>query len=302
MSFFAILFSLLIEQVRPMAQHNSVHAALHHWGRWAQRVCDAGQGAHGWLTWALAVAAPALLSAVIFWLLSWVHGLLGFVWLVLMLYFTLGFRQFSHHFTAIRVALESGDEVAAKSAFTRWTGQDAQQLGRAELLRQVLQFSTLASHRHVFGVLTAFMVLLVLGGGPAGAVLYRLAEHTARQWPQMLEPVPAHQASASAAQQAWHAIDALPVRTTAVVFAVVGNFEEALANWRQERRPAGNDALLLLATAGAINVPFLDVETDTSGQQGEPQLAHLGTLVGLLWRGVVFCLLMLAFGVLARLL
>ncbi|HEY1228375.1 MAG TPA: cobalamin biosynthesis protein CbiB, partial [Ramlibacter sp.] len=43
MSFFAILFALLIEQVRPLARHNPVHAALRRWVRWSIRTCDAGK-------------------------------------------------------------------------------------------------------------------------------------------------------------------------------------------------------------------------------------------------------------------
>jgi adenosylcobinamide-phosphate synthase len=50
------------------------------------------------------------------------------------------------------------------------------------LLRQVIEQSVLAAHRHVFGVLAAFVVFWLLGLGPAGAVLYRMAEYLSRSW------------------------------------------------------------------------------------------------------------------------
>ena len=41
MSFFAILFALLLEQVRPLARHNLIHATLRGWARQAPGAGDA---------------------------------------------------------------------------------------------------------------------------------------------------------------------------------------------------------------------------------------------------------------------
>ena len=115
MSFFAILFALLIEQVRPLARHNPIHAMLRAWARWTSTNFDAGKPQHGWITWGLAVLIPSAVSALVHWLLviflGWPFAL---VWSVAVLYITLGFRQFSHHFTAIRDALDAGDEQLAR--------------------------------------------------------------------------------------------------------------------------------------------------------------------------------------------
>ncbi|MDP3169520.1 MAG: cobalamin biosynthesis protein CbiB, partial [Polaromonas sp.] len=35
MSFFAVLFALIIEQARPLARGNVIHANLRRWARWA---------------------------------------------------------------------------------------------------------------------------------------------------------------------------------------------------------------------------------------------------------------------------
>ena len=106
MSFFAILFALLIEQVRPLARQNLIHTSLRGWARWVSRNFDAGKPHHGWVAWTLAVVAPAAATFAIHWavilLLGWPFAVL---WSVAVLYITLGFRQFSHHFTNIRDAL-----------------------------------------------------------------------------------------------------------------------------------------------------------------------------------------------------
>jgi adenosylcobinamide-phosphate synthase len=231
-----------------------------------------------------------------FWLLWSLHGLLAFAWTVLMLYLTLGFRQFSHHFTAIRAALESGDDAAARQVLADWQGPVSPDMGRPELLRRALGLGTVAAHRHVFGVLVIFLPLIWLGAGPAGAVLYRMAEYLSRQWQTPDVATAPGSTVARVAAQAWRLIDFLPMRLTALSFAVVGNFEEALASWRHEgwrETDEPHDALLLAATAGAINARLV-VQGGLAGADArEPQLAHLASLVGLVWRSVLLWLLLL---------
>lgn len=296
MSLIAILLALLLEQARPLAADNPVHRAMQGWAGWVRRSVDAGQPLHAWLAWSLAVGVPALASMGVFWLLWSLHGLLAFAWTVLILYLTLGFRQFSHHFTAIRAALESGDETAARQVLADWQGPLPPDMGRNELLRRVLALGTVSAHRHVFGVLVMFLLLAWLGAGPAGAVLYRMAEFLSRKW-QAPDTAAAPASTVSrVVGQAWRLVDHLPLRLTALSFAVVGNFEEALASWRQDSgrdADASHDALLLAATAGAINAR-LGAQGGADGSDvREPQLAHLASLVGLVWRSVLLWLLLL---------
>ena len=181
MSFFAILFALLIEQVRPLARHNPIHAGLRVWARWVSRNFDTGKPHHGWVAWTLAVVVPSLAAVAVHWalmlLLGWPFAVL---WSVAVLYVTLGFRQFSHHFTNIRDALDSGDEARARELLAQWQQVDASELPRSEIVRHVIEYSVLAAHRHVFGVLAWFSVLAAFGLGPAGAVLYRTSEFVYR--------------------------------------------------------------------------------------------------------------------------
>jgi len=327
MSFFAILFALLIEQARPLARTNPIHAGLRAWALSVSRNFDAGKPHHGWVSWGLAVLLPSLAVLAIHWLLLWGVGWpLAVVWNVAVLYITLGFRQFSHHFTRIRDALESGDEDGARAALAHWQQVDVGELTRSEIVRHVIEYSALAAHRHVFGVLAWFSVLAALGLGPTGAVLYRLAEFVSRYW-HYKERTGVQPASASlqrASAEAWTVIDWLPARLTALSFAVVGSFEEAIEGWRfhAQRFPNDNDGVVLAATAGAINVRLggealraradlqtpqgLEIEADIGDSDStpgrEPEVGHLRSVVGLVWRSVVVWMLLLALLTLARLL
>ncbi len=326
MSFFAILFALLIEQARPLARSNPVHAGLRLWARWVSRNFDAGKSHHGWVAWALTVVGPTLAAAVIYWLLDGFVGWpLAIVWSTVVLYFTLGFRQFSHHFTAIRDALDAGDEAQARELLAQWQRVEVADLPRSELLRHVIEYSVLAAHRHVFGVLACYSILAALGFGPAGAVLYRLAEFVARYWLHRSATQPVSTGLQAASARAWSLIDWVPARATALAFAVVGSFEEAIDCWRHhaQRFPNDNDGVVLAATSGAVNVrlggeALRSATTEQGSAAGEPspgdsadsestpgreaEPAHLRSIVGLVWRSVVLWMVLLALLTLARLL
>jgi adenosylcobinamide-phosphate synthase len=315
MSFFAILIALLLEQARPLVYNNIVHSGLRAWSRLVRRNLDGGARAHGWVAWVLAAGVPALIAGLVYWALWRFSSVLAFAWLTAVLYVTVGFRQFSHHFTDIRQALETGNEVAAREKLASWLRVEAASLPRPELLRQVIEHAVLAAHRHVFGVLICFGVFWALGLGPAGAVFYRMAEYLSRNWRERADGTPSP-ALRAAARKAWDVVDYLPARITAVGFAIVGNFEESVACWRGEAEQfaPGSDGILLAATSGALGVRLNRLvpssvivagggessETTDSPIRAEPQISHLASAVGLVWRSVVLWMLLLALLTVAR--
>jgi adenosylcobinamide-phosphate synthase len=196
-------------------------------------------------------------------------------------------------------------------------------------VRHVIEYSVLAAHRHVFGVLAWFSILAAFGLGPAGAVLYRMAEFVGRYWRyrSRMQVQPASEALQSAAARAWTAVDWLPARMTAIAFAVVGSFEEAIDCWRnyaqrfperQRRRDPGRH-LGGRSTCGwaakRCSPPSRRAARPASRQRAprspwrhgqharaRAEIAHLRSIVGLVWRSVVLWMVLLALLTLARLL
>jgi len=321
MSFFAIFLALVLEQARPLGTDNPVYRAVEGWTGWMTRTLDAGVQHLAWVTWGMTTLTPALLAMLVHGLAQFGLGWLAAVlWNVALLYVTLGFRQFSHHFTSIRDALDEGDEQKARELLAQWQQVQVGDIPRREILRHVIEHSVIAAHRHVFGVFFWYAALSVIGLGPAGAVVYRLAEYVNRRWQREQGADSGVSAVlAEVAQRAWLALDWLPARTTALGFAIVGSFEDAMDGWRHhaQKFPQDNDGVILAATAGAIHVQLggagltagdPDEDGAASGQDagpstpGEPaQMGHLASVVGLVWRSVIMWLVLVALLTMANL-
>jgi adenosylcobinamide-phosphate synthase len=284
------------------------------------RTFDAGVRHQAWITWGITVIGPALLTMAVHWLLEFGLGwVFAVVWNVALLYVTLGFRQFSHHFTAIREALEDGNETKARELLAEWQQVQVGNIPRSEIVRHVIEYSMIAAHRHVFGVFFWYAILSIIGLGPVGAVVYRLTELAQRRWQEPTEEGSVvSEALQSVAARAWQAMDWLPSRMTALGFAIVGSFEDAMDGWRNHAQnfPNDNDGVILAATAGAINIRLggaplqapTDDDTeskDTAGASSTPgrtpEVAHFAQVVGLVWRTVIMWLVLVALLTMANL-
>ena len=326
MGFLSLIIALLLEQVRPLQSDNPVYAGVRSISAKLERSFNAGEKQQGIVAWLLLVLPLTLGTWLIFYLLVRAHPFLGLGWNVLVLYLTLGFRQFSHHYTDIQVALANNDLAQARLILTRWKlatdpGFSALESSTREVSRIAIEEALLASHRHVFGVLFWFVVL----PGPSGAVMYRLAEHLARSWgttsARMSNATGQTEPFGDFSQRIFLFIDWVPVRLSAIGFAVVGNFEDAIFCWRNysQQWTDPSRGIILAAGAGALGVRLGDTRSFTAGAvpnasvlqpAGAPvepiaeaagetmpgvdaSPAAMRSAVGLVWRSMVLWLILL---------
>ena len=105
MSLLSLIAALLLEQLHPLSSRKYLHTWLSGYVEFFQRNFNAGQIKHGRIAWLLAMLVPlAVVGTVNFILLS-THPIFAWAFSVLVLYLTMGFRQFSHFFTDIHKAL-----------------------------------------------------------------------------------------------------------------------------------------------------------------------------------------------------
>lgn len=311
MGWLSLVITLLLEQLRPLPAANPVYAAARQVTGWAERNLNAGRGRHGVYAWLLVVVGLGLAVGGLYAVASSISVVLGLVVNVVVLFFALGFRQFSHRGTEIQIALANGDLNAARRELSAWKQQSdpaftAADLSQEEVVRQAIEHGLLLAQRHVFGVFFWFVLL----PGPMGAVVYRLAEHVSRVWNR---PPPAGTTPdrfGDFAHRAYAWIDWIPARLTSLGFAIVGDFEGAIYCWRQVARhpsvggmPSPDSRTLILAAAsGALGLRLMPAGEavqyfDEVGNEGaglaEPAVAALRSVVGLVWRAMLLWLALL---------
>ncbi len=309
MTFLSILCALLIEQLKPLRADNMIYAEIKAFAMRMEGWFNAGDAANGRMGWLLMMAGLMIPTGLIYWALyryGWYFA--AFAWNVLIVYLTLGFRHYSHYFTSIQLALAAGDSAHARALLSEWARIDTVGMETAEIARIAVEKSLVTTHRNVFGVFFWFLMPL----GPAGAVMYRVSEYLARAWNE-----PEHmrnEAFGQFAARAFYWIDWIPVRLTAVAFAVVGNFEDAIYAWRNFAHRWSDEArgIILSAGGGAMGVrlgtpnenasrvlppdaAFVD-STDSEAEVmpgEEPNARALQSTVGLVWRALLLWMMLL---------
>ncbi|MEY3202619.1 MAG: hypothetical protein RIR70_2169 [Pseudomonadota bacterium] len=298
MSLLSLIAALLLEQVRPLPE--SIWSSGGIFSRYAafiERHFNAGQARHGMIAWVVAVVPLVLLSAVVFYLLYFISPLLSLLFNLGVLYLTMGFRQVSHYFSDIHLALRGGDIDTARTLIGKWRGRSGEGLSSSDVARLAIEEGLVASHRHVFGVVIWFLLL----PGPAGAIFYRLTQLLAREWGEHSDQ--AFSQFGDFARRAFFLIDWLPVRVSAAAFAIVGDFEDAIYCWRTQaaKWPQAGLGVLLASGAGAIGVR-LGMPIHEHGELADrPELGvgldadadFMQSTIGLVWRALVLCLLLL---------
>lgn len=319
MNLLAILAALGLEQWHAPAWRTAIERAFVRQARNLERIFNGGTAGQGTVAAAAAILPPVLAATAVWWALAAVSPLAAFAFNVLVLYALMGFRRFSHAVSAIVGAFAAGDLASARRALGAWRGRASSELSTGDVARLAIERGLVDAYRQVFAVVFWFVVL----PGPAGAVLYRAAARLAQEWAEPatgdeLTPIVRERGAFGApSRHLLAALDAVPVRLTALAFAVVGDFEDAVACWRTQaaswaREEGGSAAGIVLASgAGALGVvvggalPSATGEPDWRPELGigdavEPEA--LPSAMALVWRAMVLWLAVILLVTIANLL
>ena len=331
MSVIAILGALFLEQIFPLSSYSKLREILRNAIDYIERALSMDQ-AKPWQTFWFITLVGGLIAGLLGYALDSANQLLGLVFTIAILYLTLGIRQFSHHYSNIREAMTAKDDAQARSALVEWLREEAEltgyrgnvqvaQLNEKQIIRQSLEMAILSSLRYVFAGLFWYLIFVPFKIGLAGIVFYRLADLLARRWQLRAEGKEDAYTRYARKMMGW--IEFLPARFAAVIFAVVGNFEDALHAWRTQSaslRQLGEPdaaAVVLTAGAGALGITLREgiaqrtqetmdeheqalygddavlkaPEAQHAGQIGmgpAPDVRTLNSGVGLFWRAMIF--------------
>ncbi|MDR2196164.1 MAG: CobD/CbiB family protein [Gallionellaceae bacterium] len=298
----SLIVALLLEQLSPPTLRQRLRDGIAAYAHFFQHHFNAGEHRHGRIAWTLAMLAPLVIVGASFWALREMHPVLSWLWCVLVLYLTIGFRQVSQRFTDIYRALRDGEQERARALLAEWRGMPSHEFNEEEIVRVATENVLLAAHRRVFGVIIWFTVGMMLGLGPTGAVLYCLSSFLQKSWGE-----DDGGGFGRFAHQAGYWIEWMPVRLTAFTFAVVGDFEDAAYCWRTQAQnwPNPEDGILLAAGAGALGVRLgqpiqqdgLLLDRPELGTGDAVDIDFMQSAEGLIWRALLcWLLLLLVFG------
>ncbi len=298
MTLISLVLVFLIEQLRPLPSANPVHTLLASFTNSVAGQFNAGERRQGIFAWLVAVLPWVLGVWLVHSLLDSASDVLTLAFNVAVLYFLIGFRQFANRFNTILEALRNEDTDAARQALAGWRNQSAVELESSEIAKLAIENGLIGVQRHVFGVMFWFVVL----PGPTGAVLYFLSAMLVDGWG--VRAGEDYIEFGGFARKAFEVLDWIPARLTAITFAIVGNFEDALYCWRTQSNAWGDagQGAVLAAGAGALGVRLGDAIHQDGAVEFRPELGlgdeadvnHMAGAMNLAWRSVLIWLFLIA--------
>jgi adenosylcobinamide-phosphate synthase len=259
-----------------------------------KQTLDGGDRAHGLIAWAVLVVPVCALVALACSLAYRLNPLLALLLNALVLYLLTSLNETARYLSRLPPALRRDELGEARSLLGAWREIDASACDTNQIVRLGIEQALIQVHRRWFAPIMWFVVL----PGPAGALLYWLSRLLAENWASDRRETGAP--FAWFACQAFEWIDWVPQRLTAVTFAIVGNFEDAVFCWRAQAPTWSkrDEAIVLASGAGALGVKLgdpvgaaADVEfRPTLGTGETADIDHLRSTEGLIWRAVVLWL------------
>jgi len=303
MSFLALLAALLLDYFWPLPSHFRAFPLFSRYARYLERQFNAGERWHGLLAWLLAVVPLALLATLGYLFLNQLNALLGWLWSVAILYLIMGFRYLGVNAAGVAAALRGQELDEARRQLGQWLGRDSASLSAGEVARLGIEEILRGAYQHLFGVIIWFALF-----GPGGALLYRLSQILGLKWGELDEREFGDFGKVAARVFAW--MEWLPLRITAISFAIVGDFEDAMYCWRSqaEQWAQRGMGIVLASGAGAMGVKLGDTIPGRDGTEHRPELGlgdeadadYLDSAVSMVWRALVLWLVLLLLLTLAR--
>ncbi len=287
----AILLAVALDRFAPEHVRPQLWNWYNDWAESIEQRFNGGSRAHGVSAVLLAVGPIVFGVLLAHYLLDELAWVLGFTFDVLALYLCLDLFRLGTTAQAVSSALEDNDLTQAAERLRQLTGKDTVEKTGVGIAHATVEAVLKLANSWVIAPLFWFAVL-----GPFGVILQRLASILDRQW--------GHH-NRRFAEFGWAAarfddlLGWIPARVTALSYAIMGSFEDALYCWR---RRAGmwsdiNSGPLLASGMGAMHMDSCEEseEEDAYGNKvlSPATLADAGDVrrvVALVWRVLLFWL------------
>ena len=199
----------------------------------------------GLLCWLMLVLIP---SVTVILLMFTVDPMIQLFAGTIILYVAIGARSLQEHACRVYDDLESGNLSDARTHVSWLVSRDTRQLDETGISKACIESVLENGNDALFAPIFWFCVL-----GPAGAVLYRLANTLDAMWGYRTSR---YLHFGRAAAQIDDVLNYLPARLTALSYALVGHTKHAFACWKSQacNWDSPNAGPVMAAGAGALHI------------------------------------------------
>ncbi len=218
---------------------------------------------------------------------------------VVLLYLALGGRSLSQHAMQVYDALQKNNLATAREKTSLLVSRDTRTLDETQLAKATVESVLENGCDAVFGALFWF----VIAGAP-GVILYRLVNTLDAMWGYRNDR---YLHFGWAAARLDDVLNFIPARLTALTYALVGKFQNAIYCWHHQGYSwkSPNAGPVMAAGAGALSVQLGGTASYHGKQQPRPQLGlhhapqprDIQRAVNLVQRGIVLWLVVIIMGV-----
>lgn len=269
MTLIAILISLAIEQ---FPGHLQDWRSFAWFGRWADRMRARFRAwpLDGPLGVSLLIAPPAFIVGVLHYALLHWFWLLALAFDIVVLAFCLGPLQLTEQVQSYMRSRMDDDREGARRAAEDFLGETPNGIPESWSPR-VVQGILVQADRRLLAVLIWYALL-----GPAGPVIYRLAERLSADVPREREE---ELGFAGASLRLYALLDWLPSRLILLGYALAGNFQGVMERLRAHRSDwwiassQHNELLLAEAGLGALRRGLTTADENTAAEKAEIEAA-----------------------------
>lgn len=243
----AVLIALGLLHLLPSLARWHVDGLLKRWVATPPRLRGAAR-----VAWLAGVPALVVLLLVALLRHAWLGDLVLLLLDVLVLLFCFGPRAFEADLEAILAAPDRPSREAAAQVLA----DDGESVGwSAHALGEAIAFAAL---RRRFGALLWFFLL-----GPAGALLYRLAQRLGRD-----DALAVDGDTRAAARQFANALDWVPAQLLVFTLAVVGHWDAVMGAWKRWKSRAGADDWYRQEPRFLAEAACADIAVEIEGGEG----------------------------------
>lgn len=261
------------------------------WAESIEQRFNGGLRSQGIFAVLLAIGPIALAVLLASLILSQIAGVLAFMFSIAVLYLCVELYRLSSTAQGVATALESADVKDAAIRLQALTGKDTIETTNAGVAHATVEAVLKQANSLVVAPIFWFLLL-----GPLGVVVQRMAS--------VLDVLWGHR-SPRFAEFGWAAarlddlLNWVPARITALSYAVMGSFEDALHCWRKH---AGmwsdiNSGPLLASGLGALHLDICDDNHDEDEYGNKainpaslPDAGDVRRALALVWRVMLFWL------------